>query len=118
MAQGSGNNVFELNALGGVADQVKPHDTAFVHRNMLYWFLLNGHWSTEDEGAGERKWLNDFNNAMKPYLTRGVYQNMPDGELKHPLQEYYGSNLPRLIEIKRKYDPDNVFNYAQSIPPN
>lgn len=116
MALGSGNSIFELNALRGKFNEPKPSDSAFVHRGNLFWMLLNCHWPTEDAGADELNWLHNFNDAMKPYLTGAVYQNMPDIELDNPLRAYYGQNLPRLIEIKRKYDPQNVFSFAQSIP--
>jgi FAD/FMN-containing dehydrogenase len=130
MAQGSGNSVFELNALGAKFNLVKPDETAFIHRTSLYWFLINAHWDDEltdsaeliKERKGcppiamELKWANDFYAAMLPYLNGEVYQNMPDSTVPNALGAYYGCNLKRLKQIKAKYDPHNRFNYLQSIP--
>jgi hypothetical protein len=49
------------------------------------------------------------------YSSDRSYQNFTDPELEHPLQAYYGENLPRLIEVKRQYDPGNFFTFPQSI---
>ena len=63
-------------------------------------------------------WARAFYNALKPYLTKQCYQNMPDLDFsyKYALKAYYGKNLPKLIDIKTKYDPKNVFHFDQSIP--
>jgi hypothetical protein len=53
--------------------------------------------------------------AMGPYV-RGSYINVPDSSI-NDLRTYYGDNLARLQQIKRKYDPQNVFRFEQSIPP-
>ncbi|WP_237762918.1 BBE domain-containing protein [Paenibacillus sp. A3] len=53
---------------------------------------------------------------MLPY-TFGQYVNYPNVFDPNWAQAYYGSNLNALRRIKRKYDPDNVFRFAQSIPP-
>lgn len=116
MACGSGQSVFELNALGAKFNQPKPWETAFVHRTSLYWFLINSHWSGDLAGSSELDWANNFYKAMSPYLNGEVYQNMPDSTVPHALEAYYGSNLKRLMEIKAKYDPQNVFRFGQSIP--
>jgi hypothetical protein len=52
---------------------------------------------------------------MLPY-TRGAYVNYLDLSLDNPFEDYYGSNLSRLVEIKRKYDPENFFNAPHSLP--
>jgi Berberine and berberine like len=44
------------------------------------------------------------------------YINVPDSTI-NDLRTYYGDNLARLQEVKRKYDPENVFHFEQSIPP-
>jgi hypothetical protein len=42
--------------------------------------------------------------------------NYHDSQLSDPLVAYYGPNLGRLAEVKKKYDPDNVFRFPHSIP--
>ena len=52
---------------------------------------------------------------MAPYTT-GAYVNYIDADLSGWESAYYGTNLPRLKQVKMDYDPDDVFNGPQSIP--
>lgn len=77
-------------------------------------------WSAADSAdvvARNRDWQDAFYEAMLPFATPGSYQNFPDPSLTDWLQSYYGSNLPRLREIKALADPTSVFRYPQGIPP-
>ena len=119
MSRGNGEDVFGLMGLGGRNDEIAPDATAFVHRKgNQSWLLLNAHWSDQANGPEKIKWVTEFYDAIRPYLSGFAYQNAPDLALKDYLHEYYGSNLERLVEIKKQYDPENVFNYPQSIPSN
>ena len=62
-------------------------------------------------------WQDKLYRAMGAYSTDRSYQNFTDPELEHPLQAYYGENLSRLIEVKRKYDPTNFFHLNANIKP-
>ena len=53
--------------------------------------------------------------AMDPYV-KGSHINVPDSSI-NDLRTYYGDNLARLQEVKRKYDPENVFHFEHGIPP-
>lgn len=103
--------------LGGVNNTISPTATAFVHRNLLGWLHINAQWSNETEQPEKLAWITAFYDELQPYMTPQVYQNAPDIDLVDYLQRYYGENLPRLVEIKHTYDPENIFSYAQSIPP-
>ena len=57
-----------------------------------------------------------FPSGDGPLCQRILYINVPDSSINE-LRTYYGDNLARLQEVKRKYDPENVFHFEQSIPP-
>lgn len=106
----------EINAFGGKMRKIPSDATAFVHRDdTLYWVQLQSHWSKQSDNYKEMAWAYEFFDLLRPYL-QGAYVNCPESTLENALEEYYGQNLPRLIEIKQKYDPDNFFHYKQSIP--
>ena len=55
--------------------------------------------------------------AIAPYTPDESYQNFPNRAIDDWQQQYYAENFDRLVDVKTKYDPDNVFQNAQSIPP-
>ena len=61
-------------------------------------------------------WIDSFHAAMQPFTSSFSYQNFIDISQTDYLTAYYGSNLPRLVQVKAKYDPGNLFRYPQSIP--
>jgi FAD/FMN-containing dehydrogenase len=61
-------------------------------------------------------WIDEFSQTLRPYVN-GAYVNVPNIGMQEWETAYWGSNFDRLREIKAKYDPHNVFQYEQSIPP-
>lgn len=106
-------------AFGGAVRDVPADATAYVHRNANFIFQVEPEWTPADSPKtvdAIKAWLTDYFAAMAPYLLPQSYQNFPDLSLVDYGQAYYGDNLPRLKIVKRKYDPDNLFRFAQSIP--
>ena len=105
-----------FHGLGGAIAKVPSHATAYFHRHARSKIAL---WATWDTPAGALpgiRWEEDFRKAMRPY-TRGVYVNSPNLAIKNWPRDYYGCNFEKLTDIKARYDPENVFNFPQSIPP-
>lgn len=106
-----------LDAFGGMVSRVPVNKTAFPHReNTLFWVHLQSNWHNQESSERKLEWISSFYNELSPYLS-GAYANAPDIDLTWPLERYYESNLPQLRKIKSKYDPENIFRYPQSIPP-
>ena len=106
----------EMNAFGGLMDNISQETSAFPWRNSLFWMHLQCHWLRQEQGRDKIKWVTSFYNKIKQYTT-GAYFNAPDVDLQpNYMQEYFSINAPRLIEIKKRYDPTNFFRYQQSIP--
>ncbi|WP_437985077.1 BBE domain-containing protein [Sorangium sp. So ce117] len=61
-------------------------------------------------------WMTAFGDKLRPYASRFAVPNYIDADQKDWPTACYGSNLARLVAVKQKYDPQNVFRFAQSIP--
>ena len=62
-------------------------------------------------------WSRKFFNATKPYASAGAYVNFMTAEEDNRVASAYGSNYDKLVEVKRKYDPDNILHMNQNIKP-
>ena len=105
--------------LGGAIDDRKPTDMAFIHRGYPMLSSVELEWNESDNAAlltRNEQWLSNFHDQMEPHTSAHCYQNFIDPSQKDYLQAYYGSSLPQLQAVKRKYDPGNLFSYPQSIP--
>lgn len=103
-------------AMGGAISRVRPEETAFVHRDARFLIAYQTNWEQAEDDQTNLDWCENTYEAMRPYVKGGAYVNIPDRTLPDWLHAYYGGNLARLVEVKRAYDPENVFHFAQSIP--
>lgn len=91
-------------------------DSAYVHRNNLCDVVAQFDSANIEDVAPGKAWLQQYGEASR-FLDDGeTYQNLPDIQLKDYLNRYYGSNVRKLIQIKRKFDPAGYLNSTQSIP--
>lgn len=112
-------NMGILFAIGGKVRDKKPGDTAYVHRNANYIFEMEAAWAPIDKPEvmkAQQAWLTAYFADMQRFLLPQSYVNFPNRDLPNWARAYYGSNLPRLMAVKRKYDGDNLFRFEQSIP--
>ncbi|OZB95529.1 FAD-binding oxidoreductase [Paenibacillus sp. XY044] len=104
-----------LGGAGSAVSRVSPTATAYPHRKAETVYELSARWRNDDEQQRNIQWVNRFRKALRPFF-KGDYVNFPDLEIKNWPKSYYGVNFNRLKRVKRKYDPHNVFRFAQSIP--
>lgn len=114
-ATGDESNFFFLNS-GGAMNRVDPKDTAFFWRNTKYYIEWDAAWTDKSETRENHQLVEETRLRLQPYVT-GSYVNVPDLSIDDYGHEYWGGNFARLRKIKSKYDPENVFNFIQSIPP-
>lgn len=105
-----------LFSLGGAAQEIAPGDTAYFYRDAKFFVCYSDQWLQEKDDAKQISELDALRQSLLPY-AKGDYIGNPDRSLKDYLTDYYGDNVQRLQCVKRKYDPENVFRFEQSIPP-
>jgi len=100
---------------GGAPSRVAPSATAVYRRRAMLIVQYDGYWVAPQDAGPTMAWVEQMRTAMQPY-TQGAYVNYVDSQIPDALRAYYGANLERLVEVKRRYDPDDVFHFPQSIP--
>jgi FAD/FMN-containing dehydrogenase len=112
-----GSGALLLDAYGGALNRPASDATAFVHRDMLFSLQYLAYFSGGTAGRASRRWINGVWRALRPHVSGEAYQNYIDPQLDGWQRAYYGSNLERLREIKKRVDPDFRFRFRQAIPP-
>ncbi|MFD5507543.1 FAD-dependent oxidoreductase [Streptomyces sp. NPDC127051] len=110
-----------LFAYAGKVNDVAPTATAFVHRDSLFNAgysvgLTNPNLTQEDKDRGQA-WVDNGFNTVEPFSAslHQSYQNYMDPALTNWREAYYGRNYTRLRSVKRTYDPNRFFRFAQGI---
>jgi FAD/FMN-containing dehydrogenase len=108
----------KLATLGGAMARVGEDATAFSHRDAKYALVIQARWKNASESAQNLAWTQDFFDAMKAHSTGTVYVNFIADEGERRVADAYNAPaFQRLRNIKRKYDPENLFRMNQNIRP-
>ena len=103
--------------LRGAVSRVGMTDTAFALREPGYEIDMAGVWNTPAVKAEVVRWVEATRDNLLPF-AHGVYVNQLGDTSDQLVRSGYGPNYARLVEIKRKYDPNNVLRLNQNIRPN
>lgn len=102
---------------GGAAGRVASDATAYPHRSSAHELHVFPGWADPAMDEAVMAWADALHEVMLPHGNGGVYVNLlGDGE-PHRVKNAYGSNYPRLTELKSKWDPENLFRGNHNIPP-
>jgi FAD/FMN-containing dehydrogenase len=106
-----------LGLIGGQANTKAPDATAYPHRDVLYAMNVHGRWDSPLDDARCIGWSREFFAAAAPYAAGSVYINFMTQEEGGRIREAYGANYERLVEAKKRYDPQNLFRFNLNIAP-
>jgi FAD/FMN-containing dehydrogenase len=106
--------------IGGALNEHAEDDGAVGNRDARFVVGVKGMWPAGDPGAaGYREWVRDGGDLVRPFGTGRTYVNFQtDDEGDQRTRATYGANLPRLVAVKRRYDPGNVFRSNRNIAPD
>ena len=105
--------------LGGATQRHDEQAMAVSHRNAEYVIAINTGWANPQDTEKQIQWTRDLWTAIRPFSSGGVYVNFlsaDDGEDR--VRAAYGATkFERLVQLKSKYDPQNLFQVNKNIKP-
>jgi hypothetical protein len=101
----------------GAASRVPVSATACAMRLTGFNVVIASQWTTPEETDRGIAWARQTYAALTPYLGATRYVNYLEDDAPDPAAVAYGPNLPRLRDIKAKYDPENFFSQNVNIAP-
>lgn len=110
-----GNFMFPIN---GACHRVGNEETAFTSRQSGFSCAISGIWHDAADDDDQISWVRDYHSALEPFSNPGGYINFMSVDNQAPTADtIFGANLLRLREVKREYDPSNLFRVNQNIRP-
>jgi FAD/FMN-containing dehydrogenase len=110
-------STMHLYPITGAPKRMKITDTAFSYRDANWGMVIVGVDPDPNNNMKMIAWAKDYSEALHPYTAGGAYINMMMDEGQERVKAAYRDNYARLVEIKIKYDPTNLFRVNQNIRP-
>ena len=111
------SSTMHLYPINGACHRVAPDATAFGHREANFSMVVVSAWADPSDDGANIGWVRDYSHAIAPHSEVGGYINFMDGDDNERIRANYGGNYDRLVEVKRTYDPGNLFRVNQNIVP-
>lgn len=111
------NSTVHLYPINGACHDVAADATAFGHRDATYSMVIAGMWPDPADNEANTRWVRDYYGAIAPLSQPGGYVNFASSDDQDKVAANYGVNYPRLQQVKRRYDPGNLFHLNQNIQP-
>jgi FAD/FMN-containing dehydrogenase len=106
-----------IGLIAGAPNRIAPDAMAYGHRDAKFVLNVHARW---DKAGDDKKciaWAREFFKASALYASAGAYVNFMTEEEGDRVASAYGSNYDRLVQTKKKYDPENTFRLNQNIKP-
>lgn len=103
--------------VGGMTTRVAPDATAYPNRDAKFVMNVHGRWSDANDDAACVAWARAFFDASAPFALGSVYVNFLTQDEAGRVRDAYGPNYERLVAVKTRYDPHNLFRHNQNIQP-
>lgn len=103
-------SVIGIEPMAGAIARVDTSATAYPHRNAAYNLSVWAGWSDSADDEEIIAWARDFDKAMSPHATGGVYVNYLGADDDDRLESAYGKNYERLRTVRAKFDPNGLFD--------
>jgi FAD/FMN-containing dehydrogenase len=111
------NSTMHIYPINGAASRVASDATAFAYRDAKFATVIAGMWPDPADNEKNTKWVKDYYKALQPHSASGGYVNFMAGDDQERVRDNYKGNYDRLVAIKKKYDPGNLFHMNQNIKP-
>jgi FAD/FMN-containing dehydrogenase len=111
------SSTVHIYSINGACHRVAPDDTAFAYRDATFATVIAGMWPDPAANEANIKWVRDYYDATAPLSEEGGYINFMAEDDQSRIKANYKGNYDRLVDVKRKYDPDNLFHLNQNIKP-
>ncbi|OKK18356.1 oxidoreductase [Streptomyces sp. CB00455] len=111
------NSTVHIYPIDGACHRVAPEATAFAYRDASFATVIAGMWPDPADNEANTAWVRDYYEATAPHSEEGGYVNFMAGDDQDRVRANYRGNYDRLVEVKRLYDPGNLFHLNQNITP-
>jgi hypothetical protein len=107
----------QLDYYGGAAGRVGAQETAYPHREPLFGLVISAAWAGPDGTEANVAWAREMGGAVRAAGGERLYSNQMMGDEQDRIRDAYGVNYERLVVLKTRYDPTNLFRLNPNIAP-
>jgi FAD/FMN-containing dehydrogenase len=111
------NSTVHIYPINGATHDTAPDATAFAYRDANFATVIAGMWPDAADNEANIAWVRSYYDATAPESEEGGYINFMSGDDQERIKANYRGNYDRLVDVKRTYDPHNLFHFNQNIRP-